>query len=78
MNNKVIELRIPDVSFKEVMFQMRSTCPGENISKCADDFIQLMGKVIPHCKTQKHKDEIIVKVQLAALLTGNYVKNRGN
>lgn len=78
MANKFIELRIPAVTFKNVMFQIRNTCPGENIAKSANDFIDLMGKVLPHCKTQEHKEQVIVKVQLAALLTGKHVSFRNN
>ncbi|MEW6653296.1 MAG: hypothetical protein AB1394_07480 [Bacteroidota bacterium] len=78
MNNKMIELRIPAVTMKQVVQQIRQTCPGEDIAKSSNEFIDLMSKVMPHCKTKEHKEEIVVKVQLASLFTGDFVKNRRN
>ena len=78
MNKKMIELRIPAVTMSDVMQQMRQTCPGENTAKNANEFIDLMSKVMPHMKTKEQKEVVIVKVQLARLFTGEFVMNRKN
>ena len=78
MSNIIKELRIPDVTFADVMMQMRLSCPARSLYQSAVDFIDLMAITSVHCKTQKHNDEVVVKIKLAALLTGDHTKFRRN
>ena len=78
MSNIIKELRIPDVTFADVMRQMRQNCPARSLYQSAVDFIDLMAITSVHCKTQKHKEEVTVKIRLAALLTGDHTRFRRN
>lgn len=78
MEEKRIIINFPDVSFADVVADMKQRYPGLNIKTQAEQYVDLMVVVSRHALTQEMRNKTCVKVLHAVLIPDAFSARRTN
>lgn len=78
MEEKRIIINFPDVSFTDVVTDMKQRYPGLNIQTQAAQYFDLMAVVSRHALTQEMRNKTCVKVLHAVLILDAFTQRRTN